>query len=50
MVRISLGGYSDTGDVDRVVDALEQVTAGASRTPYVRDAHGSWVPAGLRQL
>jgi selenocysteine lyase/cysteine desulfurase len=44
MVRISLGGYSDTGDVDRVVDALEQISAGAVRSPYRREPDGSWVP------
>ena len=38
MVRISLGGYSDTGDVDRVVDAVQRVTAGAVRSSYCKRA------------
>ena len=45
IVRISLGGYSDTGDVDRVVDAVQQVTAGAVRFSYLREPDGSWCPA-----
>jgi cysteine desulfurase / selenocysteine lyase len=44
MVRISLGAYSDSHDVDRVVDALEQVAGGAIRSSYRRDPHGSWTP------
>ena len=34
MVRISFGGYSDSNDVDRVVDAVAQVAAGAVRSSY----------------
>jgi selenocysteine lyase/cysteine desulfurase len=44
MVRVSLGGYSDTGDVDRVVDAIRQVAAGTVRSSYRRKPDGSWVP------
>jgi hypothetical protein len=49
MVRISLGGYSDTGDVDRVVDAVQRVAAGAVRSPYRRELDGSWVPGSARR-
>ncbi len=42
MVRISLGGYSDTGDVDRVIDAVERVAAGAVRATYCKRPDGSW--------
>jgi selenocysteine lyase/cysteine desulfurase len=44
MVRISFGAYSDSHDVDRVVDAVEQVAAGAVRGAYVRGGDGGWVP------
>jgi selenocysteine lyase/cysteine desulfurase len=43
LVRISLGGYSDTSDVDRVVDALEQVAEGNVRYAYRRRPDGEWV-------
>jgi selenocysteine lyase/cysteine desulfurase len=45
LVRISLGGYSDTADVDRVVDALEHVVAGDVRATYTRRPDGAWVPS-----
>jgi selenocysteine lyase/cysteine desulfurase len=46
MVRVSLGGYSDTADVDRVVEALEQVAAGDVRATYHRRPDGEWVVDG----
>ena len=49
MVRISLGAYSDSGDVDRVVDAVAQVAAGAVRGSYVRGGDGAWAPGGDRE-
>ena len=45
LVRISLGGYSDSSDVDRVVDAVHRVTAGEVRSSYCRERDGSWSPA-----
>jgi hypothetical protein len=47
-VRMSLGAYSDCGDVDRAVDAVEQVARGAYRGPYARGADGGWTPRGNR--
>jgi selenocysteine lyase/cysteine desulfurase len=44
MVRISLGGYTDTSDIDRAVDALEQVVRGDVRFTYRRRPDGEWVP------
>jgi selenocysteine lyase/cysteine desulfurase len=46
MVRISFGAYNDTGDVDRVVDAVERIAAGAITAEYVQGANGSWAPRG----
>jgi selenocysteine lyase/cysteine desulfurase len=46
LVRISLGGYSDTSDIDRVVDALEQVVNGNVRYAYCRRPDGEWVAGG----
>ena len=43
-VRISLGAYTDTTDIDRAVDALHQITTGNVHAPYHRDPHGSWEP------
>jgi cysteine desulfurase / selenocysteine lyase len=46
-VRLSLGAYNDTGDVDRVVEALALVAAGAVRGRYERAPDGSWAPRGF---
>ena len=48
-VRISLGAYNDTGDVDRAVEALALVAAGAVRGTYERASDGSWAPRGFRE-
>lgn len=48
MVRISLGAYNDAEDVERVVEAVEQVAARAVRGRYLRRADGSWVLRGDR--
>jgi len=48
-VRISLGAYNDTGDVDRAVEALALVAAGAVRGTYERAPDGSWAPRGFRE-
>ena len=48
-VRLSLGAYNDTGDIDRAVEAIELVAAGAVRGTYVRDPDGSWAPHGYRE-
>jgi selenocysteine lyase/cysteine desulfurase len=50
MVRISFGAYNDSHDVDRVVDALEQVAAGAVRGIYRQGGDGAWAPVGDREL
>ena len=49
MVRISFGAYSDSHDVDRVVDAVAQVAAGAVRGSYVQGGDGAWAPGGDRE-
>ena len=46
MVRIGFGADSDGHDVDRVVDAVEQVAAGAVRGACVRGGDRAWVPSG----
>ena len=50
MVRISVGAYNDTGDVDRVVDAVERIAAGELGADYVQWADGSWAPRGFSEL
>ena len=47
-VRMSLAAYSDCGDVDRAVDAVEQVARGGYRGTYVREADGGWAPRSDR--
>jgi selenocysteine lyase/cysteine desulfurase len=46
MVRISFGCYNDIGDVDRVVEALQQIVAGDIAGDYRSDVDGSFRPAG----
>ncbi len=46
MVRISLGCYSDTADIDRAVDALERIAAGEVAGDYRCDEHGEYRPTG----
>jgi selenocysteine lyase/cysteine desulfurase len=48
-VRVSLGAYNDTSDVDRAVEALALVAAGAVRGSYDRAPDGSWAPHGFRE-
>jgi selenocysteine lyase/cysteine desulfurase len=45
-VRISLGAYNDTADIDRAVEALALVAAGAVRATYDRAPDGTWAPRG----
>jgi selenocysteine lyase/cysteine desulfurase len=44
MVRISIGCYNDTADIDRAVDALARIAAGDVSARYVSDAHGEFTP------
>ena len=46
LVRISFGCYNDIADVDRVVDALEQIVAGDIAGVYRCDDDGSYRPRG----
>jgi selenocysteine lyase/cysteine desulfurase len=49
MVRVSLGCYNDTGDVDRAVDALERIAAGDVQGSYRCDDEGSYAPDGYAE-
>ena len=44
LVRISLGAYSDTGDVDRAVGALQRIAGREIRRNYRRQPDGQWEP------
>jgi cysteine desulfurase / selenocysteine lyase len=46
MVRISLGAYNDTTDIDRAVRALQWLVAGEVQGTYRADCDGSFVPDG----
>jgi cysteine desulfurase / selenocysteine lyase len=46
MVRISFGCYNDRCDVDRAIDALEQIIAGDISGSYRADNDGSFRPVG----
>ena len=46
MVRISFGCYNDVCDVDRTIDALEQIIAGDIAGDYRADTDGSFRPVG----
>ena len=49
MVRISFGCYNDIDDVDRAVDALEQLVAGDIRGRYRCDDDGTYAPDGYAE-
>jgi cysteine desulfurase/selenocysteine lyase len=49
MVRISLGCYNDTSDIDRAVDALSQIAAGEYADAYRCDEHGEYRPVDYRE-
>jgi selenocysteine lyase/cysteine desulfurase len=44
LVRISLGGYNDTADIDRVAAALEQIAGGEFAGGYRAERDGSFHP------
>ena len=48
MVRISLGGYNDTADVDRASTPCA-VAAGEFAGAYRGDDHGEFRPIGYRE-
>ncbi|HZM29803.1 MAG TPA: aminotransferase class V-fold PLP-dependent enzyme [Acidimicrobiales bacterium] len=48
-VRISLGAYNDTGDLERAVEALALVAAGEVLGTYDPAPDGSWAPRGFRE-
>jgi len=49
MVRISLGCYNDTADIDRAVDALEALVAGEVQGRYRCDDQGTYTPEGYTE-
>jgi selenocysteine lyase/cysteine desulfurase len=49
MVRISLGCYNDSADIDRAVGALERIMDGDIAGTYRCDAHGEYRPIGYRE-
>ncbi len=49
LIRISLGGYSDRSDVDRVVDGLRHILAGDIDGTYRQLPDGSYVPLRSRR-
>lgn len=50
MVRASLGCYSDTGDVDRLVEMIERVARGDYHGQYDEDpTSGEYSPQGYRE-
>jgi hypothetical protein len=49
MVRISLGCYNDTTDIDRAVDAVAEIVAGGSAGTYRCDEHGDYRPVDYRE-
>jgi cysteine desulfurase / selenocysteine lyase len=47
MVRMSLGCYSDTGDIDRLIDMLKRIAARDYRGDYrVETGSGEYAPSG----
>ena len=49
MVRISLGAYNDTADIDRAVRALEWIMAGEVQGTYRAGPDGSHLPKGYAE-
>jgi cysteine desulfurase/selenocysteine lyase len=48
MVRVGLGLYNDTGDVDRLLDALGHITSGDVAGTYRSDPQGDYHPVERR--
>jgi cysteine desulfurase / selenocysteine lyase len=49
MVRISLGCYNNTTDIDRAVDALVQIVGGGIAGTYRCDEYGDYRPVDYRE-
>jgi hypothetical protein len=49
MVRISLGCYNNTTDIDRAVDALVRIVAGGIDGTYRCDENGDYRPVDYRE-